>query len=920
MPTPTRMVAAARALTAALALLAATLAAPGALAQAPRGTITKVVVEGLESIAEDRILNLLQSRPGRELDDRTIEADLNTLAKQGMFAPDSLRTWTKPDRDGGGYVLIFGVREMPVIHVLEFRGMNKVTFKVAEETTRLRIGGRADHVTNMMAVGALERLYREKGYDYVQIKLLEGGKPNDKRVVFEIFEGPKCTIRSTTFEGNQFATDAILATKVSSKPRLLGALGSKFSREDLETDAKKLREYYDGLGFFEVKVNAVTRPGPSPGQVDITFVIWEGVQYKVRSILFEGNELIPTDKLQDGMKLRGGLAYSESLREIDEKLIRTKYGAIGCIDAQVGKQPPIYLDEPGLVDLVYRIDEGAPYLVGRIIVKGNDRTQDRVIRREFNQAGVVPGEPLDLNRIEIAKKRLANLKYFAIDPQQGQPLDIQPTNRRPGSQTFAAGIRPGLTAMSPDLRARLQSASPEDEPPRVARRQMPPPAPGDGPASLAPIEDAPPDFQLPAIDAPGIAAPPPGPPLDGPPPFEAGGPPGTSTPPVGSREPPGTFPSLPGTNMTDVGPGRNEPFPNRDIADIVTSVDEATTGRLMLGAGATSYGGIFGSLIIHESNFNYRNIPRSFRELVSGSAFRGAGQDLRIELSPGSQVNRAQVSFRNPYVFDLPIGFGASGYTFQRLYSDYTEGRTGARLSLGSQFGLRTYADVAFRIEDVNFHGFSYPAPADYLAAAGHTTLATLRPSIRFDNRNDPLAATAGQYLEFAFEQGWGTFTFPKVTVEGRQYFTLGSRPDGTGKRFVTMRGFFGATGRDTPVYERFYAGDFRSMRGFSYRGVGPRVLGVNVGGVMEALGSVEYQFPWTANDKLQQVVFADFGTVESGYNLTQFRAAVGTGVRIYLPQQLFGPLPLAFDLAFPVVKADEDRTRIFTFFIGAFW
>ena len=55
---------------------------------------------------------------------------------------------------------------------------------------------------------------------------------------------------------------------------------------------------------------------------------------------------------------------------------------------------------------------------------------------------------------------------------------------------------------------------------------------------------------------------------------------------------------------------------------------------------------------------------------------------------------------------------------------------------------MQTYADVAFRIEDVNFYNFRYPAPADYLAAAGHTTLATIRPSLRFDNRNDPFAAS----------------------------------------------------------------------------------------------------------------------------------------------------------------------------------
>ncbi|HEU5117480.1 MAG TPA: BamA/TamA family outer membrane protein, partial [Isosphaeraceae bacterium] len=332
------------------------------------------------------------------------------------------------------------------------------------------------------------------------------------------------------------------------------------------------------------------------------------------------------------------------------------------------------------------------------------------------------------------------------------------------------------------------------------------------------------------------------------------------------------------------------------------------------------FGGLSGNFILHETNFDLFNLPRSPSDLFNGRAFRGRGQDFQINISPGTAINRAVVSFRDPYLFNLPVAFGASGYTFQRFYPDWTEARTGARLSLGRQFGTQTYADVAFRAEDVNLYGFKQPAPADFLAASGHTNLFTIRPSLRFDNRNDPFAASRGQYLEMAFEQAWGTFTFPKVTIEGRQYFTLGSRPDGSGKRLLTLRGFYGVSGRDTPVYERFFAGDWRSMRGFYYRGVGPHVLGVNVGGIQTMLGSVEYQFPWTANDKLQQVIFTDFGTVTNDYNFNNFRVAVGTGARIYLPQQLFGPLPLAFDLAFPIVKAPGDHVRYFTFFIGAFW
>lgn len=179
---------------------------------------------------------------------------------------------------------------------------------------------------------------------------------------------------------------------------------------------------------------------------------------------------------------------------------------------------------------------------------------------------------------------------------------------------------------------------------------------------------------------------------------------------------------------------------------------------------------------------------------------------------PGQLINRFQVSLTEPYLFDLPIGASALGYLFNRIYPDWTESRAGGRFSLGKQFGTQTYADVAFRVEEVDFYGYRSPAPADYIAASGHTTLATLRPSLRFDNRNSPFMTNKGQYLELSFEQGWGNFTYPKAEVEGRMYFTLGTRADGSGKRILTFRNHLGATGRDTPVYERFFAGNFGKL------------------------------------------------------------------------------------------------------------
>jgi outer membrane protein insertion porin family len=390
------------------------------------------------------------------------------------------------------------------------------------------------------------------------------------------------------------------------------------------------------------------------------------------------------------------------------------------------------------------------------------------------------------------------------------------------------------------------------------------------------------------------------------------------TPPVGADVPPGLDPSIPGMNANDVGPDRQDPFPGRAFADIVTSVEEAPTGRFMLGVGASSWQGLTGNLTIIEQNFDIFNLPRSWSDLIGGSAFRGGGQTFSLELMPGTLINRFQVSLKEPYLFDLPIGASGAGYLFNRIYPDWTESRGGGRFAIGRQFGTQIYADTAFRIEEVDFYGYTHPAPADYLAASGHTTLATIRPSLRFDNRNSPFMPNSGQYLELDFEQAWGSFTYPKFEATGRTYFTTGSRPDGSGKRVLTLRGYFGITGRDTPVYERFFAGNFGSLRGFQYRGVGPHLFNKNVGGILSALGSVEYQWPWLANDTLHQVVFCDFGTVENDYRFADIRVSVGTGLRLLIPA--FGPLPLCFDLAFPVEKANGDKVQSFNFTIGAFY
>jgi outer membrane protein insertion porin family len=131
----------------------------------------------------------------------------------------------------------------------------------------------------------------------------------------------------------------------------------------------------------------------------------------------------------------------------------------------------------------------------------------------------------------------------------------------------------------------------------------------------------------------------------------------------------------------------------------------------------------------------------------------------------------------------------------------------------------------------------------------------------------------------------------------------------------MTQLGF---SGDDTPIFENYFAGGYSSMRGFNFRGVGPYVGNVNVGGHFQWLNTVEYMFPISADDMLRAVVFCDFGTVEEDIELQgdNFRVAPGFGLRITVPAM--GPAPIAIDFAIPVARADGDNIQNLAFYIGA--
>lgn len=377
---------------------------------------------------------------------------------------------------------------------------------------------------------------------------------------------------------------------------------------------------------------------------------------------------------------------------------------------------------------------------------------------------------------------------------------------------------------------------------------------------------------------------------------------------------------VPGSG-TDFPPIGTDPVytPTLRQADLIINGFPARTGRIMLGGAVNSDAGVTGQITVDERNFDITRWPASFRRLFTGEpALRGAGETFRLEAAPGSDFDRYTVQWATPNLFNyLPFSFSISGFLFDRRFNDWDEQRLGGRMS----FGYRVTPDLSVslgisgqEVEISNPRSLSVQQLNDVV---GENEFYTGSVSLKHDTRNSPIQASAGHYFDFTFEKAFGDFDYSRFELEFRQYWLLTQRIDGSGKQTVSYSTQLGFSGDETPIFENFFAGGYATIRGFDFRGAGPVVSGIEVGGRFQWLNSVEYMFPITADDAFRGVAFVDFGTVEQDIELDpdNFRVAPGVGLRVAIPA--LGPAPLAFDFAFPVAKAATDEERIFSFYMS---
>ena len=270
-----------------------------------------------------------------------------------------------------------------------------------------------------------------------------------------IHEGPKQKISEVEFVGNQVASSARLQTLIKSKrpwfsiPPIFGGYKGFVEEEKIEEDLVTLYSYYRSLGFFKAEIGREIQFNDEQKWATLRFVISEGPRYKVQNVTFIGNEKFDTEHLGSLVKLKAGEYFNQNQMDKDLDSLVLEYGSIGHVFADI-QADPRFQDEPGNLDLVYSISEGARARVGRINVYVEGEHPHTKRTAILNQVSLQPGDILDIRKLRDSERRLRASGLFATNPMQGQPPRIVYTPPQDDAEGLAERPRRNYRGQSPD--------------------------------------------------------------------------------------------------------------------------------------------------------------------------------------------------------------------------------------------------------------------------------------------------------------------------------------------------------------------------------------------------------------------------------------------------------------------------------------
>jgi outer membrane protein insertion porin family len=375
----------------------------------------QIVVQGNRRVEAETIRSYFRSTSGR-LDNAAIDEALKALYGTGLF--QDVRITPSGNR------IVVTVVENAVINRIAFEG-NK---KLKDDQLLLELQSKPRGALSRPAVQAdvqrLVEIYRRNGRFDVTVnpKIIE--LPNNRvDLVFEVNEGTKTGIRKLIFVGNNSYSDTRLKDEIKTSETIpfIGFLQTAdiYDPDRIEADRDLLRRFYLKKGYADIRiVSAVAVYDPAQKGFIVTFTIDEGQRYRYGKVeIISHVAAVDANSLYGRLRATPGGVYNAEATEKSVENLAIEVARRGYPFAVVRPRGDREV-ENARINIAFVIDDGPRVYIERINVRGNTRTRDYVIRREFD---IAEGDAYNRALIDRAERRLKNLNYFKVVKFSNEP-------------------------------------------------------------------------------------------------------------------------------------------------------------------------------------------------------------------------------------------------------------------------------------------------------------------------------------------------------------------------------------------------------------------------------------------------------------------------------------------------------------------
>jgi outer membrane protein insertion porin family len=688
---------------------------------------------------------------------------------------------------------------------------------------------------------------------------------NNGEVYLTIKVWPRPTIRTIKWTGNTHIKSRTLQKELGIKQ------GARFNRQSFNKAFNKVKEFYVKKGYFEAQLQYTTLPDTKTGEVDILIQVNEGRAGTIDNIVFKGFTskekseilgMIYTKKYNLFTSwLTGSGTYREEAIEQDRLTIINYLQNRGYADAKVEIEVKEAKAEDKII-LTLTADRGALFHFGKITFKGNTLFSDKEIDSVFSaRPGTIYSPDVLRNSMQSIKDLYGRKGYIDATVQyETQLVPHEPVYNVTYAIDEGTEYKIGMVRIFGNVQTQAHV---------ILRESL-----------LVPGE---------TFDSAKLKA--------------------TER----RLENMGYFKSVnvyAVRTQDDVSLGEN-------YRDVYIEVEETTTGNVSLFFGFSSADDLFGGLDLAESNFNYKGIPRIFKD--GPGALRGGGEYAHARANIGARQRTYTVSWLTPYFRDTlwRVGFDVSQSNSTLISKDYDIETVGFSLYASYPLNYLWTFGTKYRFRNSIVHVPKHSSKQEREQGSHDGVISGLGSSISFDSTDSAVKPHNGfrSSLEGEIVGVFGDYNYLRFAYVNSYYTQLWKR--GIMKyrwdlRFIEPI-FKTHSPDDIPLSERFFIGGLTSVRGYKDFDLGPHFEGGDpMGGISSAVLSIEY---------LQEILpiadaflFADAGSIAlKRFNLPVLRITAGFGLRL----ELMNRVPIILGMGFPINRDDHSELRKFFFSMG---